>query len=390
MTDTLIIPFWKSSPSPRFRLLGVEFEDRIVLPSRKSGFKKFLLRPGPGEIEQLPEQFLILLPNLLLSDGAWKRLRMLEVACDTLTMPGETDSLGLIRCKNAEVVAGAFRESGSYSELLAKLRARLKCEFFSFGSRDWVAFRNDQDRPRVEDWLLRGLIKDSDGYMSQHLERKISLAVTRNIVSTRITPNAMTLFSVAIGLTGALFFAVPKNSYHVFGALLFWLHSVLDGCDGELARLKFSESRWGGLLDFWGDNVVHSAVFSAIAAGTYAKRPGTTPVVLMALAVSGTLLSASLAYWTTMRRKASGGPLFTSVVGASSQDRKSAGERLADQLARRDFIYLVVALAAAGKVSWFLWMGGVGAPLYFLALAAFSLKNTLTARQRIVSPEISI
>ena len=28
----------------------------------------------------------------------------------------------------------------------------------------------------------------------------------------------------------------------------------LDGCDGELARLKFKESRWGGLLDFWGDN----------------------------------------------------------------------------------------------------------------------------------------
>ncbi len=314
---------------------------------------------------------------------------MLEVACDTLTMPRETDSLGVVRCKNAEVVAGAFRESGSYSELLAKLRARLKCEFVSFGARDWVAFRSDQDRPHVEEWLLRGLIKDSEGFMSRHLERKISLAVTRNLVNTRITPNAMTLFSVAIGLTGALFFVVPKNSYHVLGALLFWLHSVLDGCDGELARLKFAESRWGGLLDFWGDNVVHSAVFSAIAAGTYAKRPGTTPFVLTAFAVSGTLLSASLAYWTTMRRKTSGGPLFTSVVGDTSHNSKNAGERIADQLARRDFIYLVVALAVAGKVSWFLWMGAVGAPLYFLALAAFSLKNTSTARQQVVSPEIS-
>ena len=388
MTDTLIVPFWNSCPSPHFRLLGVEFADRILFPSRRSGFKNFLLRPGPDEVDPLPEQFLILYPDLLLSDGAWHQLRMLEVACDTLTIPRETDSLSLVRCKDAETVASAFRESGTYPELMAKLRARLKCESASLGPRDWVAFRNDRDRPQVESWLLRGLIKDSEGFMSRHFERKISLAVTRRLVSTRITPNEMTLCSVAIGMAGALFFAVPKNSCHVFGALLFWLHSVLDGCDGELARLKFAESRGGGLLDFWGDNVVHSAVFSAIAAGSYAKRPGTTPFVLMALAVSGTLLSAGLAYWTTMRKR-SGGPLFTSVIANSTEDGRNAGERLVDQLARRDFIYLVVALAAAGKVGWFLWMGAVGAPLYFLALAAFSLKNTLTAQQRIVSPEIS-
>jgi hypothetical protein len=114
--------------------------------------------------------------------------------------------------------------------------------------------------------ILR-LVKDSEGFMSRHLERKISLAVTRKLVETRITPNAMTLVSLGIGLVGASFFVLPPGPGHVVGSLLFWLHSVLDGCDGELARLKFAESRWGGLLDFWGDNVVHSAVFSAIAAG---------------------------------------------------------------------------------------------------------------------------
>jgi phosphatidylglycerophosphate synthase len=391
MTDTLIIPFWKSCPSPHLGLLGVEFGDRVVLQSRRSGFKKFLLHLAPDEIEEVPEQFLVILPNLLLSDGAWKRLNTLEVACDTLTMARETDSLALVRCEDAEFVADAFRESGSYSELLARLRARLKCEFVDFGEREWIAFRNELDRQHVEKWLLRGLIKDSEGFMSRHLERKISLAVTRTLVDTRITPNAMTLISAGIGLVGAFFFAPPQRSYHVLGAVLFWLHSVLDGCDGELARLKFAESRWGGLLDFWGDNVVHSAVFSAIAARIYVERPGTTPLGLAALAVGGTLLSASLVYCTTMRHKISGGPLFTSVVGASSPDSKipSPAEKIVDQLARRDFIYLVVALALLGKVNWFLWMGAVGAPLYFLALVAFSLKNSPASRQRDVSLEIS-
>jgi phosphatidylglycerophosphate synthase len=390
MTDTLIIPFWQSCPSPHLRLLGVEFEDRIKLQARKSGFRKFQFQRGSDGIEKPPEQFLLLFPNLLVSDEAWKRLNAVQAGCDTLTMAGETDSFAVVRCRDAGVFGSALRESDSYFELLASLRARLKPEFIDFGERDWIAFRNEADRPRVEKWLLRGLIKDSEGFMSRHFERRISLAVTRNLVNTRVTPNAMTLISVGIGLAGSVFFAFPHRSYHIFGSFLFWLHSVLDGCDGELARLKFAESRWGGLLDFWGDNVVHSAVFVAIALGIRPERHGTNPFVLATLAVSGTLLSAGLVYWTTLRRKMSGGPLFTSVVGTSSPGGESPGsaERIADQLARRDFIYLVVALATLGKIHWFLWMGAVGAPLYFLALAAFSLKNSPAARQQNLSPKL--
>lgn len=387
MTNALIIPYWDSCPPSHLRLLGVNFEDRIVLQSRRSGFKKFLSRP---ESDEMPEQFLVLLPNLLLSDGAWKRLNSLEPGSETLTMASETNSLAIVRCDDAAFLSRVFKQSDSYSVLLDKLSAHLKREFISFGERDWVAFRSQNDRPHVEEWLLRGLIKDSEGFMSRHVERKISLAVTTNLVNTGMSPNAMTLLSVGIGIVGACFFVLPKNSYHVLGALLFWLHSVLDGCDGELARLKFAESRWGGLIDFWGDNVVHSAVFSAIAAGVYMRQPSPAPVLLAASAVSGTLLSASLVYWTTMRDKNFGGPLFTSVVRASSQPVSASNsvEKIADQLARRDFIYLVVALAIAGKVKWFLWMGAIGAPFYFLALAALSLKNSPAVRKHLASPEI--
>jgi len=35
------------------------------------------------------------------------------------------------------------------------------------------------DVPAAERWLLRSLIKPSEGFMSRHVERRISLAVTR-------------------------------------------------------------------------------------------------------------------------------------------------------------------------------------------------------------------
>jgi phosphatidylglycerophosphate synthase len=379
MIDALLIPFWNACPSAHVRLLGMAFEDRIALQAEKLGFKRILTRLGPEEVSDLPEELLIFFPNVLLSDGTWRRLRSLAPERDTLTLAHEFDSLAAVRCRDPRLLSGAFRESESYSALMAKLKARLRCEFISIDSRDWVPFASGADRDRVERWLLRGLIKESEGFMSRHVERKISLAVTRSLVDTGITPNGMTFASVGIGLAGAFFFAAPKSAYHVLGALLFLLHSVLDGCDGELARLKFTESRWGGLIDFLGDNLVHAAVFAAIAAGIYARKPGPAPIFLAGSAVGGTLLSAGLVYWTTMKERVASGPLFTSVVQvpALGENGSSPIEKMADRLARRDFIYLVIVLAILGKVKWFLRLGAIGAPLYFLVLLALSLKNSI-------------
>ena len=231
-----------------------------------------------------------------------------------------------------------------------------------------VAVDSPGDFRRAEDHLLASLVKDTEGFMSRHFERKISLAVSRRLAATTITPNAMTLVSVAIGLFGASFFLETTAASQTVGALLFLLHSILDGCDGELARLKFQESRFGGLLDFWGDNVVHVAVFSAMAAGWSRSVGAAWPLALGGLAVGGTLASAFLVYFRTMAAPREG-PLYTSVATVE-QTRLS---RVADALSRRDFIYLVLILSAFGKAAWFLVLTAVGAPVYFLVLTAIAL-----------------
>jgi phosphatidylglycerophosphate synthase len=388
MIEALIIPFWSASPSAHARLLGLDFEDRVALQAQRFGFKQIITRVGPGEITELPEGFLVLFPDVLLSDAGWKRLSALQPEPETLTLIDGIDSLAAVRCSDRRFVSSTLETCESYPALLATLKGRLGCKYISLGEQEWVRFQSDADRRRVERWLLHGLVKESEGFMSRHVERKISLAVTRQLVDTRVTPNEMTLISIGVGLAGALFFAGPRRAQHLLGAILFWLHSVLDGCDGELARLKFAESRWGGLIDFWGDNIVHSAVFSAIAVNLHAATPGPGPFRLAASAVAGTLLSAALVYRTTMKEASSNGPLFTSVVHAPARGENDSNSiaRIADQLARRDFIYLVGGLAAIGKVKWFLQMAAVGAPLYFLVLAALSLKN-LSAGSHTSTPE---
>ncbi|MDQ6891600.1 MAG: CDP-alcohol phosphatidyltransferase family protein [Acidobacteriota bacterium] len=240
------------------------------------------------------------------------------------------------------------------------------------------AIRSAADLPGAERWLLSSLVKDDEGFMSRHVERRISLAISRRLAATSVTPNAMTVASVLVGLAGSAFFLSPRPALQFMGALLFLFHSILDGCDGELARLKFQESRFGGVLDFWGDNVVHAAVFVCIALGW--SRSGAAgalwPLLAGIAAVAGTLLSAAFVYRFAMGRDRDRSPQFTSV----SRGPGTRLSRMADALARRDFIYVVVVLSAFGKAHWFLVMAAIGAPAFFLALVAIGLSSRRLGR----------
>jgi len=226
----------------------------------------------------------------------------------------------------------------------------------------------------VEDaeWrLLRGLVKDTDGFMARNVERPISLRIARRLASTDITPNQVTLLSVGIGLCGALFFLSAHWLWQTMGALLFLAHSILDGCDGELARLRFQESRFGGIVDYWGDNVVHIAVFACMAIGWSLSIGASWPLLLGAAAALGNLGSAWFVYWRMMHTKKDSGPLFTSVATVPGQTLA----RMLDAASRRDFIYLVLFLALFGKSDWFLVLAATGAPIFFLLLLLLAVRE---------------
>jgi phosphatidylglycerophosphate synthase len=231
------------------------------------------------------------------------------------------------------------------------------------------------DLPRAETFLLKGLIKDTEGFMSRHFDRRISLAVSRRLAGTRVTPNQMTIVAVAIGLIGAPFFLSSRSGVQVIGGALFLLHSILDGCDGELARLKFQESRWGGALDFWGDNLVHMAVFGAMGLGLARSTGRDWPLICGATSVVATAASAFFVYQRTMTGSKEG-PLFTSVA----VHEETTISRVADALSRRDFIYIVLIMSAFGIADWFVVSSAIAVPAFFLALVAVAWNDRRIAR----------
>jgi phosphatidylglycerophosphate synthase len=224
------------------------------------------------------------------------------------------------------------------------------------------------DSDETISWLMAAGPKSQDGFMARHFDRHISLAVSRRLLATPVTPNQMTVLSTALGLIGTAFFLGSSRAAYVPGALLVWLHSVLDGCDGELARVRFQESAFGSDLDFWGDNLVHLALFTCLGYGFWRTGNGFHTLVLAAVADLGVLASAWTA-WQHRRKKRSPGSAPAPEAGVTDEAAGDGFEsklaRLENALAQRDFLYLLVLLALVDCVYEFLWAAAVGGLLYF-------------------------
>jgi CDP-L-myo-inositol myo-inositolphosphotransferase len=85
-----------------------------------------------------------------------------------------------------------------------------------------------------------------DGFVSRHINRKISDPTAKILARTRLTPNQATWIAFGIALLASVSFIMGQN---IIGGILAQLSSIADGIDGSLARLKGMSSTFGGFLD---------------------------------------------------------------------------------------------------------------------------------------------
>jgi phosphatidylglycerophosphate synthase len=342
---------------------GLPVGRRIALAAGRAGFGE--VRAAGDERAPGGPRRIVALGAHVVPQAAWLRtLAQMPLARETLYVDG--GAVAVIDTDEPARVLEAAAASHGADELARALAGALPVVRGPLEPSGRFPLAGAADVAAAERWLLRSLIKPSEGFMSRHVERRISLAVTRRLCDTGVTPNAMTVVSVGIGLCGALFFLSPASALQTIGALLFLAHSILDGCDGELARLKFLESRAGAVLDFWGDNLVHVAVFGCMAVGWAMDAGSAWPLVLGGVTVVSALATATVA----SRR----------FIGGETTQAASPAARLAEALSHRDFIYFIVALSLFGKAHWFLPIAAVGTPAFLLFLFLASRPSGATRR----------
>ena len=236
--------------------------------------------------------------------------------------------------------------------------------------------KNESHINKPEDFLIqqKNLIQSSglgnDSFMDKTITRFFSRQLTRLFLKTPLSPNMITILSLFIGLISAVFFLQGTNKSCIIGAGLLLLSAWIDCTDGEVARLKFLESKIGGILDIICDNLVHFAVFFAIEMGLYQSTGNNIFVLLGALAVFGSLISFLLLSSSIIDKK--------EVASANTADPKKKNT-LTDTLANRDFIYFLFFMSLIGRVDIFIYITAFGSNIFAAYLTYSKIKSALRA-----------
>jgi uncharacterized protein (TIRG00374 family) len=154
----------------------------------------------------------------------------------------------------------------------------------------WQIILNQRQRLAAERKLNGWLLKPTDGIFAR-TNRLISIPISRQIIPYPITPNMVSLFTLAVSFAAGVFLALGGYWNMLTGAALGWLSSVLDGCDGEVARLKLQESAFGCWLETMCDNLFYLFIFTGLTIGMVRSTGNRTYLLWGGLLLFGALAS---------------------------------------------------------------------------------------------------
>ena len=216
--------------------------------------------------------------------------------------------------------------------------------------------------------------KPQDGVVSRFLNRPLSRRITRILLRFPIHPNAWTISSFVLPVVASLFLVRGDYISILIGAAIFQVFSIVDGCDGEIARAKGLESKFGERLDSFCDFLASLLYVLALGWGLNRSTEG---IVCAALITTNELL---------LRYAAGGKSVDSSSLDESFYERHHGmiehsglldlGERFVwwiFQLTKRDMaIFAFLFLALLGLAGWILhlWLVVAAASVILSAIAA--------------------
>ncbi|MEO8077752.1 MAG: lysylphosphatidylglycerol synthase domain-containing protein, partial [Acidobacteriota bacterium] len=149
------------------------------------------------------------------------------------------------------------------------------------------------DLVAAEKTIRRASYKDTDAKVAR-FNRRMSLPISIALIRTPLTANQLSVMLVAIGFYSAWLFGIGHYWAGVLGAFLSLAASVLDGCDGEIARLKYQESALGCWIETFGDYAYYLAIFIGLTIGAVRLTHWDGFYWVGGLALTGTLLTFAL------------------------------------------------------------------------------------------------
>jgi len=221
---------------------------------------------------------------------------------------------------------------------------------------------DEASRRRAETAIFAELMRGDLGFVARHLNKPVSFFITRHLLChIPVTPNQVSVGAALIGLGGAALIASGSYAVMIWGFFLAHVQSILDGCDGELARVRLQQSAAGEWLDTLIDDGLNIIIFAALGIGFY-RATGIGLYLAAGVAASATHLLYDAIALSESLRQGEGGEIIKvrwRLTGKDSmkarlQEKRSSLRLVLYTMGRRDFFifaFLIYALIGLPKLT---------------------------------------
>lgn len=205
--------------------------------------------------------------------------------------------------------------------------------------------------------LWNGCRKPEDGIVSRHLNRHLSIATSRLLAPTFVKPNHVTALTLTLGVVSAIAAGFGGYAGFLTAGILYQLNSIIDGVDGELARVRYEFSFVGEWLDTISDDLADLLIYIGIGVGaarTMPDAPGPFGpqlwLILGLIAAAGKLASMIVYYRWLIAHKRGDLLAFQWSFKDDDQPETTLSRALSALylLFRKDFIVFAAMILAIG------------------------------------------
>jgi phosphatidylglycerophosphate synthase len=260
-------------------------------------------------------------------------------------------------------------------------------DFRLVGEDSWHKISMPQDLIVAEQKLNRWLVKPTDGVFAR-MNRRISIPISRQLIKFPITPNMVSLFTLGVSFAAGVSYAFGGYWNTLLGAVLSVCASILDGCDGEVARLKLQATDFGCWLETACDYLYYFFIFAGMTIGLARASGSSGYWAWGALLLFGAATTILLAWFERSRLSAKHPEQFLAVWQKKAESRLSNPllylGRKCEFIIRRCFLPYALFVFALFNLNWLaFYMTAIGANIAWI-ISLYS-RLTFSSKSRAVA-----
>jgi phosphatidylglycerophosphate synthase len=256
------------TPLPLVEVFGIPLVKRAVLTGKRAGLTAFTIVLPPGDrrvVDALqPDRRLAGLHIDYVSSQDGQSAEGLRALQAKLREPFLLMSASVIyeapRLENLRQEGASSPSAVSPDGRLAWIDAR---------DQFWLKIETAQDVESVEEAMFLRGGKPSDGIYAKFNKQVVGRPLIYWFMRTPITANMISLFGLALAILSGVAFGMGGYVNSLLGAALAYVSSIMDHCDGVVARLKHLESRLGTWLETVCDYASYMGLFGGLSIGLY-------------------------------------------------------------------------------------------------------------------------